>query len=436
MSPRLSPRLAGFVLLLGATILLRAVAAGSTPVVPPAMRYQLPAAYLRMFTLSYDSIVSDVLWIHFVQAVPNRPADPPLAAALASELRAIVELDPQFRAAYLHGSILLTVLGSRPCDSLEILERGMERSPGDWRLAFQAGYNCFAEIGDPVCAAHHMQRAASIPGSPAWLPALVARLLSDSTQHDGAVEYLQRELSRTTDPRLKERFEERLNEAMLGRDLARIDAAARAFRQKNGRDAETLEQLVAAGSFPGGLSPWDPFGGTYSLREGRAYTTSGRQRLTAFRREHQLVGRFEERLLEESVIARLSKDIGKPWWLRSARDGLAASAGLVESTLQGIETAIGWSEPGDIANLRQTQARAMLRHDLNRLEGAWLAILREDSSRKPTIEEIAARAGVDVVDPFGTRYRFGDAGEPSTAADRVALSPIMGAYGKGSARCR
>ncbi len=415
---------------------LRSAAQRGAAVTLPVTRYELPAGYLGIFALSFDSIASDLLWIHYVQQMPDRPADPALGAALASELQAILDLDPQFRSAYLSGSILLVVLGNRPCDALDILERGIQRYPEDWRLPFQAGYDCFAEIGDPECAARYMTRAASLPGSPPWLPSLAARLLSDSTQHDAAIEYLTREIERATDPRLKARFEERLGEAYLAKDLARIDAAATRWRRERASEPASLQDLVASGYFPEGLSPWDPFGGTYELKDGRASTTSGRAGLTAFRRETNLVGTIEEKLLEESVLARLPADLGKPYWLHSTRDGLAASAGLVDYAIQGLESALRWA-PEKGSDFRQIQARAMLRRDVDRLRKTWLAMLRDDPREKPTLAAIAAKAGVDPVDPFGTRYTFSDEGEPTTDPLRVALSPIVaGARRQELDKCR
>ena len=112
----------------------------------------LPPNAARVLALSFRSVAADLLWIRFVQDTPITPADETDGTALATELRAIVALDPTFRAPYLHGSTLLSVLGSQPCSALEVVEEGIPRFPGDWRLSFQAGYVCFSELGDTECA--------------------------------------------------------------------------------------------------------------------------------------------------------------------------------------------------------------------------------------------------------------------------------------------
>src|SRR5205085_9310744 len=101
---------------------------------------------------SYDSLAADILWIRFLQQLPLRPADDDLGRQLASELQAVVALDPDFRVAHLEGSALLSILSNQQCAALKIAQEGAVRFPNDWRLDFQAGYICFSELRDTECA--------------------------------------------------------------------------------------------------------------------------------------------------------------------------------------------------------------------------------------------------------------------------------------------
>lgn len=398
----------------------------------PNAAIDLPVSYVRLIALEHDSALADLLWIRFVQQVPLKPADEALGRSLAQQLEGVVALDPAFRSAYTQGTVLLSVLGNQPCPAVRIAEKGIERFPGDWRIPFQAGYNCFAELGDPVCASRHMSYAATLPGAPPWLPALVARLLADASQNDAAIEYLQLQLQRTTDERLRERFGERLREAELARDLARIEAAARRHRTEAGTPAASLEALVAGG-FLAPLPPTDPFGGRYELLpDGRARSSTGRTGLKTFSRENVLLGVFSERLLQERLAARIFGAFEASLRLRLPYLDALERAEVGEGTVKALAAVMPFVDEERRANLQLLQARALLRRDVEKLRRARLALLRE-GARTDDLASILARAGVEPTDAFGTPYRMFE-GLPSPGASRNALFAVS--TSEGSEKCR
>ena len=72
-----------------------------------------------------------------------------------------------------------------------MLTRGMINYPGDWRYPFYIGFNAFYNQRDPARAAGLMRYAASLPGSPQYLPHLAASLLAKSGRVDAAVRFLE-----------------------------------------------------------------------------------------------------------------------------------------------------------------------------------------------------------------------------------------------------
>src|SRR5437879_5174128 len=145
-----------FLLLLAASIAVRVRAERiSLDVGLPQNAAQFPVRYIRLVALSFDSILADLYWIRFIQDTPLQPADEATGKKLANELFAAEVLDPAFRPIYVHGPVLLSVLGNQHCASLKVSERGMRRFPAEWRLPFNAGYVCFAELGDYGCATKH-----------------------------------------------------------------------------------------------------------------------------------------------------------------------------------------------------------------------------------------------------------------------------------------
>ena len=377
--------------------------------------------------LSFDSVAADALWIRYIHEIPSRPAEPAHGRWLASYLDAIVDLDPHFKSAYIGGVTLLAVLGNQPCSALRTAEIGTRYFPDDWRVHFQAGYLCFDSLADTSCAARHMRAAAALPEKPPWLPGFVARLLSEDKQVETAIEYLQIEIRRTEDPRIRSVFEERLREARLTRDLDALESAARSFRLERGAAPASLEDLVATG-YVDEIPREDPFGGRYAIDlNGRILSTSGRGRLKSHRIETIYDPKnIRERLFTLRVEGRRGDVIGRPM-LPSPLDRLRTLAGDVTSSAQAVERLrihVPYDAETDAQRL-QWLARILLRHDVDGLRAAHVAMLRERPGWRPSILEVAARAGVPSRDPVGDEYLFGEDGLPTSVGDR---QPMVSTY--------
>lgn len=393
----------------------------------------LPPAELRIATLNFDSIGADVLWVRFIQNLPDTQADPDQGEWLARQLTAVVDLDPDFRSAYLNGTVLLDVLADQPCEALRILERGIQRFPSDWRMRFQAGFICFAEVSDSECAAKHLRAAAAAPDGPRWLPGLVGRLLVESSQTEAAVVYLRVELARATDPRLRERFEERLKEATLTHDLEKIGTALRTWRLRNGGEVPSSLNVLVEERLLLGIPSVDPFGGTYEIGpEGHVRSTSGRAALHAHRSDSPFYNTTAERITKERVFARIREALGRPPWLLFPADRVFAAAGHFEYVAQALEI-LDATDPDEQRTTERlaSKARLVLRVELEKLQAAQLSLLRKYPGRRATLPEIAAEAGVLLLDPFGDPYRIDAEGQPATDPRRRRLVLMRESEGGG-----
>lgn len=427
-------RLGTILLLFCAAVLARNIVRREpTPPLPP-VRVSVPSSYVRLVSLSFDGLAADILWIRFLQQLPMRPADDSLGRSLAAQLQSVVELDPEFRVAHLQGSVLLSVLGNQHCAALDIAERGAKRFPEDWRLHFQAGYICFAELRDSGCAARHMRAAAADPGAPQWLPRLVGRLLAEDSQLDAAIEYLAGQAQRNADPRVQEHTLERLKEALLTRELERLDGAIRAFQLQHGGIPLDWESIVSAGLLPD-VPGADPFGGRLEIGpDGRARSSTGRSGLRTFRVEDGYLGTTGEKITEERVVARLEQSLGKPSLLFGKEDRIRAAAGDPSSPLHALET-LREVQPDRSKQIRLLEARVILRDELARLRAAYVRLLRRDPAGKPSIVEVAREAGVSPHDPFGDSYVFDESGQPAPARGREPIAIVRGLLAERSAAC-
>lgn len=253
-------------ILLACTVRIhRVVSAREAKSVDDTTHVILPVRYLRALSLGFDEVVADVLWLRFVQSIPNAP--PPAAERiwLSNQVKSIVELDPAFTAVYERGTSILAVMVVAPQAAREVAERGIERTPGTWRMPFLAGYVCFYELRDMACGADYMRLVTTIPGHPIWVRPLAARLTTASGQYDASIEFLARWIEATPHESGKKYMRERLRQAILARDVDALSTAVDAYREREGATPAKIEDLVSAGILRG--IPAEPFGGYYFLRE-------------------------------------------------------------------------------------------------------------------------------------------------------------------------
>lgn len=259
----------------GAAVLLLAGAAAAVGVQvsldrhrPPAVRLAefslLPRGeYLRVMVLGYRELVADLIWLKVVQQLGDREQTVEGYRAAARAVDVLTDLDPKFAFAYQATGAILTVWAKLPQESVALLAKGMAENPDVWQLPFYLGYNYYFELHDPARAALYFRKAALLPGAPAYLPKLAARMTVEAGEPAAAIEFLRRLLQQTQDERLKEGLMERLREVVAERDIRLLERAVRDYRDRRGAMPERLDDLVSAGLLR--RLPTEPWGGEYRL---------------------------------------------------------------------------------------------------------------------------------------------------------------------------
>ena len=93
-----------------------------------------------------------------------------------------------------------------------ITERGIAHHPEDWRNYFHLGFNHFFYLGDYDEAARVLETAVRLPGRPAYLPRLVARLKSQTSDIEVAEIFLREMLQTTEDEEGRAKLQAALDE--------------------------------------------------------------------------------------------------------------------------------------------------------------------------------------------------------------------------------
>ena len=159
---------------------------GWAPFVPPnPMMWLQSGKVADKIFLGYKNLVADVYWMRAVVYYGGQRLQttaPPNYDLLYSLLDLVTTLDPRFNIAYRFGAIFLAEAypsgPGRPEQAIALLQRGIERT-GRWEYMHDIGFVYYWWLRDYARAAEWFERAAAVPGSPAWLPSGVIRTSPD-----------------------------------------------------------------------------------------------------------------------------------------------------------------------------------------------------------------------------------------------------------------
>lgn len=208
--------------------------------------------------LGYESLAADIYWIRAVVYFGKQrlSEDPEKNYDLLFPLLDFVtSLDKRFTVAYRFGSIFLSEAApggpGRPDLAIELLQRGMERSPEKWEYPHDIGFIYYWSYRDYAKAAEWFQRASAIEGAPFWLKSTAATVLAEGGDRESA-RLLWRQLLDHSDT-------EWVKSAAAIR-LAQLDAMDRIdalneivwrYEARTGRMPSNWQQLIAAGVLRG-----------------------------------------------------------------------------------------------------------------------------------------------------------------------------------------
>ena len=277
---RLTQMLSALALLAGTSGLLHVLDQERTAVARAEQLAYLPKGeYLKLAVLGYRQVVADLIWLQAVQHIGAK-RDTQLGYTWTYHaVDVLTDLDPTFLPPYQATGLFLGVLVGRHEEGLAILKKGTRHNPSNWQLPFLAGYISYYERCDAAGAGEFFRMAARVPGSPAYLPQLAARMTVESGDPSAALEFLDRFSRSVADERVREALLRRMNEVVQERDLRFLEESIRRYRLKYGQGPTKLDDLMLRGIIP--QLPVDPLGGQYEIdaMTGAVSASSKRDRL-------------------------------------------------------------------------------------------------------------------------------------------------------------
>lgn len=224
----------------------------------------------KLASLGFDAALSDYYWLRAVQIVGGETGELERHARLLGRMIDVVTtLDPWVDHPYRFAAVWLTDSPESVRKANELLRRGIEHHPDEWRNRFYLGFNLYFYLSENGAAADEIEKAAQLPGAPAYLPRLVARLRSHADDLETAAVFLVELAKNEPDETRRAQYLDALDEIEIERSARILDAARERFRERAGRDIERVDELVRGPHAPlSGLPSPAPAAAPEPLRRG------------------------------------------------------------------------------------------------------------------------------------------------------------------------
>jgi tetratricopeptide (TPR) repeat protein len=267
----------------GAALLVRTTDALRPPVDPNAIDESL---YLnektaRRMSLGFNGLVADWYWMRSLQYVGkkigNHQGDIRLddlsnlnLKLLVPLLETAMTLDPQFIQPYEYAAVVLPSIDVQ--QAIRLTEKGINANPNAWRLYHHLGYIYWRQ-GQYQVASETYGRGSQIPGAPAWMEAMKAKLLSEGGSRSTAREIYTRMYEQSDDEQVKEMTRKHLMQLDSLDQQDGLRKLFAAYQTRTGKCPESwpeLGQIFRTLKIPMDQSgaPLDPSGAAYLLKAG------------------------------------------------------------------------------------------------------------------------------------------------------------------------
>ncbi len=239
------------------------------------MDYTLPSKVSGIVAMEFKGIVSDFLFLKVSTFLGDKFMKRLMlgdrhAEYIYNSVDVITDLDPWFWDAYLLANMVLSWDFRKIDKANTLLFKAREYRTDDFQVPYQIGFNYYYFLKDNTNGAKYMMEASKLPGSPAYLTSLAARLFMYQNQYKPAILFLKDVIAKTRNPVLKKRFETRLNTLIVLDDL---EKAVDKFKEIYGHFPLKISDLVEKKIIE--KIPQDPYGGDFFImKNSRVFTTS------------------------------------------------------------------------------------------------------------------------------------------------------------------
>lgn len=215
--------------------------------IPGASIIYIPLGkHLKLATFGYSSLLADLVYIWSIQYYSDYSITDRFKY-LDHIFSVITELDHRYLDPYQIGA-LIALYEAKDLDlALKILDRGLEKNPGQWIFPFQAGHLVQMVTKDYRLAQKYYKKTMEIEGAPTIARRLYANAAFKGADYETARKTWLEIYQKAEDERIKKIAFNHLYQVKAAMDLITIHEALAKFRAKYGQDPIDLSELVKKG---------------------------------------------------------------------------------------------------------------------------------------------------------------------------------------------
>jgi len=209
--------------------------------------------------LDFDALAADIYWIRAIQHYGRDKKSDRVEGRfelLQPLLDLTTTLDPHFNIAYRFGAVFLSFSPpngpGRTDQAIELLMKGLRHNPQRWQFAHDIGFVHYFYTKDFAEAARWFNRAADMPGAPAWVRSLAATTSVRGGDFDGA-DAMFAELAQAPERAIRQVGERGRLQVRALRTIEELTRYVDKFHEINGRYPDGWGDLIRArmvGGYP------------------------------------------------------------------------------------------------------------------------------------------------------------------------------------------
>jgi hypothetical protein len=227
---------------------------------------------VKHLSLGYDGLLADLYWTRVVQYFGGKHHVKAKQYELLKPLLQITTtLDPHLIVAYEFGSVFLAQQppegAGDPMAAAELVKRGINQNPSQWRLYYSLGFIYWQELHDAKSASQAFLKGSQIPGAQVWMKVMAAALAQHSDDHQTARYLWTNIYQNSEDTLIKQNALKRLAALRVDEDVVFLQTYIERYKQQFGHFPANLQELQTAGWVR--RLPMDPLGYPYQIRDGR-----------------------------------------------------------------------------------------------------------------------------------------------------------------------
>jgi tetratricopeptide (TPR) repeat protein len=226
---------------------------------------------VRRMSLEYAPLAAVMYWTRAVQYFGEKHRLKQTNFDLLWPLLDVTTtLDPHLLVAYHFGSTFLsdkTGLGAgRPDLAIQLLQRGIQANPDEWRLYQDLGNAYYFDAHDYPKASAAFAEGAKNPKAYSWMKVLAAKIAGEGESPETSYVLWQQVYNSATDDFIRQNAADHLVLMKAAIEMKEIDRLADEYEKQTKHRATRISELVQAGLLKG--VPQDPDGYPYVLGEG------------------------------------------------------------------------------------------------------------------------------------------------------------------------